>query len=1127
MNKAKSIEDFLFVIMKVSLTQMLIMAWLTSVVYSAELKGQEILERKITLDLRHKEIKLILSKIEKQASVRFTYNPNGIDTEKKISIRVNERRLEDVLREIFGTRLSYELVGDEIVLKEMVTGDPAGAEAAAIDDVLQVQGRVTDPGGLPVPGVSILIKGTNTGTVTDAEGNYSIDVQDGDAVLVFSSIGYTTQEIAVDGRMVINVTLEPDVRSLDEVVVVGYGTQKKVNVIGSVSQISGSDIENRPVTQISQALTGQMPGVTVIQRSGRPGESAGTIRVRGVGSFGATPDALVIIDGIPGNMNDINPDDINTISVLKDASSAAIYGARAANGVILITTKSGRPSKLSINYNGYVGFTRPTGLPEFVNSWEYAEMYNIASGSNSYTQEDIEKFRSQSDPDNFPNTRFLDYLISRNGVQTGHSLTLNGGGDAHKYFLSAGFLNQDGIIVRNNYKRYNLRLNLESDLGKNLTLNTRLSGSFEERNEPQATANKGGELTDQLIQNAIRYPSVYLGQASNGDFGIGPESGGTPVSWIQSDSYLTNPETAAGLNMRLDWNPLEGLHFSAIGGYNFTLTEQRSYLASQRLNDQVFLAQSYLNQFSNKQIYRTAQFLGEYTRDIGNNTVDFLIGYSFENQLNTFFNGYRQDFPSNDYTVMGMGGADNQQAGGYDAEWAIQSVFSRLKYNYREKYLFEATIRYDGSSRFPASNKYAFFPSMALGWRLSEEDFLKDVSWLSDLKLKASWGMLGNQNIGNYPYQVVLNSGRNYPFGGTISTGAAYATYKDANIRWESTETTDVGVESAFLAGRLMINVTYFNRNTSDILYRPSASVSTILGVDISETNTGEARNSGWEFDLGHRNNVGQFEYSISGNFSIINNEVVTLGLGNVEQPNGLIGNGSTLFIGYPMEMYYGYVSDGVFLNAQEVADWPAQTSVNPRPQAGDIRYRDLSGPDGVPDGKVDPTYDRTFLGSRIPKHTFGLNLRMKYRGFDFSAVLQGTAGVTGYLNNYAGWAFFNLGNIQRWQMEGRFDPDYPVRNPGYPRLEVITNSGTPNTVLSDFWAVDASYVRVKNLQIGYSVPKNIISRIGLESARLYASAENPMTFDSYRQGWDPEINTAGAYYPILATYTLGVNIKF
>ncbi len=1031
-------------------------------------------------------------------------------------------------------RGSCILLGALLSLSQFSFARSTGSGIDDFNPVVQTQdvdvtvtGTVRDEAGEPIPGVTVSVPGTTMGTATDLSGEYALTVPEG-SDLVFSFIGYVSQTIPVGDQTVIDVVLQEDMASLDEVVVVGYGTQKKVNVIGSVSQVSAADIENRPVPQITQALTGQMPGVTVTQRSGRPGESGGTIRVRGVGSFGAAPNALVIIDGIPGNLNDINPNDIQSVSVLKDASSAAIYGARAANGVILVTTKSGSEGKLTISYNGYVGFNEATELPDFVNSWEYAEMYNIASGSNSYTAEDIANFRSQADPDNYPNTRFMDYLFSRKGVQTGHTLTLNGGGNAHKYFLSGGYLNQDGIIERNNYRRYNLRLNLDSDLGNNFSLNTRLSGSFEERNEPQATANRGGEMANQLIQNAIRYPAVYLGQASNGDFGIGPESAGTPISWLQSASYLTNPRSRMSVNMKLDWNPLEGLVFSAIGGYNFALLEERSYLASQRLNDEVFHAQSYLNQSSDKEIFRTAQFLGEYSKSFNNNSnLDFLLGYSFENQLITYFNGYRQDFPSNDYTVIGMGGADSQRAGGYDDEWAIQSLFSRLKYNYNEKYLFEATVRYDGSSRFPENNKYALFPSMAFGWRMSEEDFLRNVNWLSDLKLKASWGILGNQNIGNYPYQQVLNSGRNYPIGGSISTGAAYATYKDENIRWESTETTDFGVEAGFFDGKFTVNATYFNRMTTDILFRPSASVSSVLGVGISETNTGEARNSGFEFDFGYRNRGGDFEYSIVGNFSIINNEVITLGLGNVEQPNGFIGNGSNLFIGYPMEMYYGYQTDGVFLNEEDVANWVVQTAVNPNPQAGDIRYKDISGPDGVPDGKVDPTYDRAYLGSRIPKNTFGLNLGFKYKNLDFSALLQGTAGVRGLLEGYAGWAFYNLGNIQRWQMEGRFDPANPERHPDYPRLEVVTNSGTPNTVLSDFWVIDASYLRVKNLQLGYMFPQPLIERVGLGSARLYLSGENLLSFDFYRKGWDPEINTGGAYYPILATYTLGLNIKF
>ena len=978
----------------------------------------------------------------------------------------------------------------------------------------------------PLPGVSILIKGMQRGTTTNTEGEYTLSVPGDNTVLVFSFVGYKTQEVTVGNRTTLNLTLQPDDSALEELVVVGYGTQKKVNVIGSVSQITSENIENRPVTQASQAITGQMPGVTVTQGSGRPGASAGTIRVRGVGSFGATPNALVLIDGIPGDMNDVNPNDIKTISVLKDASSAAIYGARSANGVILITTKMGTSDKLSVSYDGYTGFNTATKLPDFVNSWEYAEMFNIASNSNSFSADEIAKYRSQTDPDNYPNTRFLEDLFSRNGRQTQHTVTLNGGNENNKFFLSGGVLQQQGIIEKNHYQRFNQRLNMQNKIGRNFELTTRLSGSIDQREEPQATANKGGELTNQLIQNAVRYPAIFLGQASNGDFGIGPESGGTPVAWINSDSYFRAPTSRFGINTKLDWKPLSGLTISAIGGYNFSMLESRSYLASQRLNDQIFLNQSAFTQTSNKEIYKTMQFTGEYNKDINNHFFSVLAGYSFEKQENSFFDGYRQDFPSNQYTVMDMGGLENQQSGGFDAAWAIQSVFSRLKYSFMEKYLFEVTVRNDGSSRFPSGQKYALFPSAAVGWRIAQESFLKNVQWLSDLKLKASYGILGNQNIGNYPYQQVLAAGRNYPFGNSLNIGAAYSNYTDPNIKWESTKTFDFGIESGFFNNKLLFNVTYFNRQTDDILFRPSSSVSSILGVGIGETNTGAMTNKGWEFDLGHRNRIGDFGYSFNANFSIINNEVVTLGLGNVNQPNGLVGNGSDLFVGFPMQMYYGYLSDGVFTSNDDIANWPNQKAVTPAAQPGDIRYKDISGPDGVPDGKVDPIYDRTYLGSRIPKFTFGSNIGLTYKSFDFSAFLQGVSGVSGQLTGYAGYSFFNLGNIQRWQMDGRFNPDNPQRYPDYPRLEVVTNSGTPNTVTSDFWVLNASYLRVKNLQVGYNMPDKWLKSLRIKKARVYMSAENLLTFSNYRQGWDPEINSGGAYYPILRTVTFGVNLK-
>lgn len=1082
---------------------------------------------KFNMKAENKRVIEVLQEIEGTSVFRFFYQNEQVNVDRQVTVDVVNQTVEQILDQMFaGQGINYKVMDNNLIL----LGREKDLQKSEIQQQQQsiITGKVTDSSNQPLPGVAVLVKGTTQGVVTDSNGNYSFSNIPENATLQFSFVGMKGQEIPVEGKTTINVTLAEDAIGLDEVVAIGYGTEKRVNVIGSVAQISAEKLENRPVSSLSNALAGQMTGVTVIQSSGKPGFDAGEIRIRGVGSFGATPSALILVDGIPSTMNEINPNDIETISVLKDASSAAIYGARSANGVILITTKKGKEGKISVGYNGYYGVSTPTAFPDLAESWEYAEMYNIASGTQSYTPDIIEKYRSQSEPDKYPNTNFLKETFSRNGIRTNHDISINGGQKSNQYFLSVGYLNDRGIVEKNDYSRYNFRLNLQTELAKNLTLTTRVSGSVERANEPTTTANRGQSGVEGIVAVADRYPAIYLGQASNGDFGPGPESAGTPFSWLASKSYYTRPTTKAGINAQLDWKPIKDLLFSAIGGYNFSLREGRHYQASQILNPNLTFPSATLKQNKDNITFKTMQFLAEYSKEIGGHNIKVLGGYSFENELEETFNGKRQNFPSNDYTVMSMGSPDLQEVYGADNEWAIQSVFGRLKYQYNSKYLFEATVRHDGSSRFAENQKYGTFPSLALGWRVTEEQFIKDAApWLSNLKLKASWGVLGNQNIGNYPYQSTLASGKNYPFGTGISTGAAYNTYKDPTIKWESTETKDFGLESSFFKGKLSFNATYFDRFTSDILYKPTSSVSSVLGVGISETNMGEVKNAGWEFELGHQNSISDFSYSVDASLTIINNEVVTLGLGNVNQPNGMVGNGSDLFIGHPMQMYYGYQSDGVFMNQEDITNWANQTKVTPKPVPGDIRYKDISGPNGVPDSIVDPNYDRTFIGSRIPKYSFSFNLSAQYKNFDIKALLQGVAGVQGRLEGHSGYAFNNLGTIQQWQIDGRFNPDAPVQYPEYPRLELISNSGTPNTALSDFWMIDASYLRIKNIQLGYTIPKSALQKVNIDNLRIYFSAENLFTYSNYREGWDPEINTDGSYYPILATFTFGVNVKF
>ena len=1073
---------------------------------------------KINLSLSDVTLEEAIKTIEANTQFVFFFSNSAVDMTKHVDLNVKNGNIKEVLNQILSS-YKYRIEDNKIVLLGEVQQDG------------KIWGIVSDAFG-PIAGANVVVKGTTNGTITDMDGRFSLDAPKG-AKLQISYIGYITKELTVDTKTDYVIELVEDSQALEEVVVVGYGTEKKVNVIGSIAQIGSEKLENRSTPQLSNVLTGQMAGVTVIQRSGRPGNSGGEIRVRGVGSFGGESnksDALVLIDGIPGKLNDVSSEDVESISVLKDASTAAIYGSRAANGVILVTTKTGKEGKVSVGYNGYVGFNTPTALPEFVDTWQYATLYNEAVGREAYTQEEIQKFRDGSDPDHYANARYLDEVFSRKGLQTGHDVTINGGNAENKYMVSFGYLKQNGIVEKNDYQRYNARVNLINEILPGLKLTSRLSGVYGNRKEPMAPGGDDADNMLVLIQKALRFPGLTPTILSDGSFGAGRELHGTPAGWIKSDSFYENPEFSLNANVRLDYNPIKDLQLSAIGAYTYTNGEERTYRSTMKLSGDRVLGPSELKHKMGKTIYKTFQATAEYNKTIGGHTFGILAGYSWEQEDYRYVQGSRDKFPGNDLPYLNAGSPDNQKSEGTGNAWAIQSGFGRLRYNFNERYLFESTVRYDGSSRFPQSKKFGFFPSVAAGWRLSEENFFKEnesLGFISNLKLKVSWGRLGNQNIGNYPYQSVYELGQNYPFGDTYTQGAAVTTAVDPTIKWEETETIDGGLEAVFWNGLLSVNASYFNRRTYDILYKPSGSVSTILGQKISEMNTGELKNFGWEFEVGHRNKIGDVSYNVNANLSIIKNKLTTLGVGNVEQLNGMVGNGSDLFIGYPIQMYYGYVSAGVFLDENDIKSWYDQSKVTPNPQPGDIRYKDISGPDGVPDGKIDPNYDRVYLGSRIPKFTFGLNLGVEYKGLDLSVLLQGVAGVTGMLDGFAGWAFRGDGNIQKWQAEGRFDPANPTRYPAYPRLEDLSNSTTPNIVTSDFWTQDASYIRLKNIQLGYTFPKKMLQAAKISNLRVYVQAENPLCWNKYKPGWDPEINTSGNYYPILATYTFGVNFKF
>lgn len=1083
--------------------------------------------QRITITGNNNTILKVFEEIEKQTGLSIAYNQTKLDINRKISQDFITKILSSVMTEVLkDTGFSYKIEDKHIVIV------PARAEqttpAQNKNNPKKISGVVLDATGLPIIGANVIVKGTTTGSITNLDGAFSLEVPQG-SVLQISYIGYLTKEIPVEGNNTnFNIQLMDDTQALEEVVVVGYGSQKKVNVIGSIASVDSKALEARAVPDVSNMLTGQLSGVTITQESGNPGQDAGTIRVRGVGSFGATPSPLVLVDGLPGSLSDLTPTDIEQISVLKDASSSAIYGSRAANGVILVTTKKGKEGKARIIYNGSVGMSQATELPELARSYEYAEYYNMAIGKETYTPEMIQKYRDGSDPDNYANEMYLEDLLGGHALQTKHELSASGGTEKIQYMASLGYLHQDGLLDNNYYNRYNARVNLNAELAKNLKLSVRLSGMASDRHEPSTPGSMDGGGYKSIISNAVRFPGLTPSYLSTGEVGLGPKLMGTPVSWVDCASFYREDYDKFKSNAELSYQPIKGLTLKVIGGYNYTLNHTRNYRCDMELAGGKSTGPSSLTDEMKRTVYKTFQAIADYNTTIaGKHNLAALVGYTWEDEGQQTLSGSRNNFPSDDVPYLGAGGADGQTNGGGGYEWAIQSVFGRLTYNFDQRYLFETTMRYDGSSRFPTDSKYGFFPSVAGGWRVSEEQFWKEnenLSFVDNLKLKASIGVLGNNNIGNYPYQSVytLGQAQNYVFGGVYTQGAAVTTYVDPTLKWERTRTTDFGIETALFNNKLTFNASYFYRKTTDILYKPSASYSSIFGLSVSQVNTGEVENKGWEFEIGHQNRLGDFSYHINGNFSIINNKVLTLGMGNVTQNNGMVGNGSDLFIDYPMQMFYGYKTDGVFLTDDEVSEWYDQSTIAKGSKAGDIRYVDTDG-----DGKV-TTDDKVYLGSRIPKYTFGLSLGAEYKGFDFSMLLQGVAKVKGMLSVYAGHAFYQEGNIQKWQMEGCWNVQQDNRYPAYPRLEVMSNAGSNNTLTSDFWVIDASYLKVRNIQLGYTLPNRLCQKFGSSGLRFYVSLDNPLTFKGYRKGWDPENTSNNAqYYPTMSTYTLGLTLKF
>ncbi|GAA4303562.1 TonB-dependent receptor [Compostibacter hankyongensis] len=976
-----------------------------------------------------------------------------------------------------------------------------------------VSGIVTDEQNQPLAGANVVGAGESNGAVTDARGRFTLSLGQATATLKVSYIGYAPQEVSLAGKNYIRIVLQPGAVGLNEVVAVGYGTQKKVNLTGSVSSVSGVDLVKRPVMRASAALEGMMPDVAVTQSSGQPGADGGSIRVRGVGTLGNS-DPLVLIDGIQGTLDGVESNDIESMSVLKDASSSAIYGSRAANGVILVTTKRGEEGKLKVNYNAYAGWQRFTDLQDFTDGYTYMTALNQAFRNEGrdplYTDEYLAAYQKNkaTDPDHYPDVDWQKAVYTGSGFLQHHYLSVSGGSKTVRVMGSVAYQDQKGEIPNYESQRYSFRLNTTADITDNFQVRLDLSG----RHSPTLSP-AGGLGTYGVLSEVIRQPPIYPALLSDGRYGIGL-SGTNPLARVQDGGQVNTVYESFTGTIQADYQPFKGaevtLNFTPTYGDTWTKDFFKSVSTYEPGSESpafTFPVKSTLNENDSRSLQTTTQLLLKYNTNFDRHDFHFLAGYEQIGYHTDGFGAFRDNFPLPDYQELNAGSIENWQNSGTAAEWALRSWFGRLNYDFGSKYLLEANLRVDGSSRFASGNQYSAFPSFSAGWRISEEPFLKDVGWLSELKLRGSWGKLGNQEIGNYPFASVINLGVNYIFGGAPANGAAQQAMSNRDISWEETTTSDVGVDIGLLDNKLNIVYDYYVRNTTGILLQ--LPIPAIVGLSVPYQNAGGVKNTGWGLAVDYRNHDGAFKYRIGFNLSDVKNEVVDL-----QGTGPYISDYTVIKEGYPINSIFGYKAIGIFQTQEQVDKAPVQFG-NYAP--GDIIYADLNG-----DGVIDAD-DRTVIGDQLPRFTFGLNFSAQYKDFDLSVAIQGVGKKDVFLYKDAVWAFFNAGKIQTWQLD-YWTPENPDAK--YPRL--IAETTHNNFQNSSFWNFNSAYARLKNVQIGYQLPASITSRTFIEKLRVYVTGQNLFTLDHMPKGWDPERPSGNAsVYPITSTYVFGIDLTF
>lgn len=1077
---------------------------------------------RLSLNKNNVTMKQVLMEIEEKTEFYFLYNSELIDIEQKVDVNFTDEKIDVILSSLFDSKNIKYIINDRhIVLTP--DGDNPSVQQLKID----VSGTVKNSNGEPVPGATVVVKGTTNGIVTDFDGNYNLKDVPSDATLIFSFVGMKSQEVAVAGKNNISVVLQEETIGIEEVVAIGYGTQKKVNLTGSVSSIGAERLERRPIISTSATLQGIAPGVTVTSQSGAPGGDGGQIRIRGINSFGGSDcSPLILVDGIAiGSLDMVDANLIESISVLKDAASAAIYGSRAANGVILVTTKRATKEKFSVNYRGYIGKQEATDIPKVTDGETFMNVFNVANmndnGYNLYSDAEIAEFKEKYavDPSNYD---WQSAILSGSGFTHNHFVSLMANSEKIHVMPSFSYSSQDGIIKNTGFERYVFRNNM--DITPNDKLSIKVDLSFSNSDRLQIASES--DVWNYLGRMPTNIPIRRNGLWSEGWVKI------NPVGLIEDGgNRKTNNLEFLG-NLSVDLKPVNWITLTGVFAPRYRTRNVHTFSKSvMTYNDdgtEAGAAYTYtdLTETAYRYFFGNYQFFANATKEYKDHSFGLMLGTSRETYDEKYLMGYRRDYTYDTYEVLAAG-ADNETKdnNGTQAQWILVSGFGRFNYDYKDRYLFEANLRYDGSSRFSSDNRWATFPSFSAGWRISEEPFMeKTKEYINHMKLRASWGMLGNQNIGSsyYPYISQLAVG-SVSMGKQIYQLVALNDMANPDLKWEETQMTGVGID-VNLFNHFTFTGDWYIKDTDGILL--TLYTSQLTGLNAPYQNAAKVRNAGWEFGATYDNQWGDFKFSAELNFSDVKNEITDMR----GQTSGTLLRQQE---GYAVNSIYGYISDGLYQSQDEINAGPAQFgTLHP----GDVKYKDIAGAfdennNPIPDGKITDE-DKTIIGSTIPRYTYGMNLNLAWKGIKLNAFFQGVGKVDGYLSSHYVIPCANSSAIKTWQLDYWAEDN---RDAAFPRPSITS---TNNTQDSDYWMRSASYMRLKNIQLGYDIPKKLLKGCGISNLYVYANAQNLLTITNFWNGYDPEINYnagatdgvslgSGAYYPQVKVFSFGVDLKF